>query len=276
MRITQLRNATVLLDFNAPTPVRLLVDPMLAPRGALPTLKWLTTQRQRNPLVDLPDGTQTLLDGVTHALITHCQRGHFDHLDGAGKKFLRERKIPVLCTAHDAPYLTARGLLAQVIGDQPRAPFFNGHISTIACAHGTGWIAKFMEHGVGYFIDIPGEPTVYIAGDTVLTMEVTHAVKQRRPDISILPAGGAKLDAGAEILMDAKDVMQVAAWGVGTVIANHLEALDHCPVSRQEMRSLAVQHGVENRLLVPDDGQSYEFTTAAASVVSAASASSRQ
>ncbi|UUZ65225.1 hypothetical protein LP417_11780 [Polaromonas sp. P1-6] len=156
------------------------------------------------------------------------------------------------------------------------APFFNGHISTIACAHGTGWIAKFMEHGVGYFIDVPGEPTVYIAGDTVLTMEVSHAVKQRRPDISILPAGGAKLDAGAEILMDAKDVMRVAAWGVGTVIANHLEALDHCPISRHEMRSLAVQHGVENRLLVPDDGQSYEFTTAAASVVSAASASSRQ
>ncbi|UUZ74424.1 hypothetical protein LP414_18310 [Polaromonas sp. P1(28)-13] len=123
MRITQLRNATVLLDFNAPNPVRLLVDPMLAPRGALPTLKWLTTQRQRNPLVDLPDGTQTLLDGVTHALITHCQRGHFDHLDGAGKKFLRERQIPVLCTAHDAPYLAARGLLAQVIGDQPRALF---------------------------------------------------------------------------------------------------------------------------------------------------------
>lgn len=94
-------------------------------------------------------------------------------------------------------------------------------------------------------------------------MEVSHSVKQRRPDISILPAGGAKLDAGAEILMDAKDVMQVAAWGVGTVIANHLEALDHCPISRHEMRSLAV--GEENRLLVPDDGQSYEFTTATAS-----------
>jgi hypothetical protein len=63
----------------------------------------------------------------------------------------------------------------------------------------------------------------------------------------------------------AGDVMQVAAWGVSTVIANHLEALDHCPISRHEMRSLAVQHGVENRLLVPDDGQSYEFTAASAS-----------
>ena len=58
MHITQLRNATVVLDFESQgQPVRLLVDPMLAPRAALPSLRWLTRTRRRNPLVDLPSGS---------------------------------------------------------------------------------------------------------------------------------------------------------------------------------------------------------------------------
>mgnify|MGYP006906665266 CR=1 FL=1 len=44
MLITQLRNATVLLEFqHAGRPVGLLVDPMLAPRGSLPALRYLGT-----------------------------------------------------------------------------------------------------------------------------------------------------------------------------------------------------------------------------------------
>ena len=93
MLITQLRNATV-----------------LAPRGSLPALRYLGTRRQRNPLVDLPAETDAALQRVTHALITHCQRGHFDHLDRAGKQFLREHRIPVFCMPHDAAYLAQRGL----------------------------------------------------------------------------------------------------------------------------------------------------------------------
>lgn len=68
MKITQLRNATVVLEIGA---YRILVDPMLAPKDALPPLKFLG-QRQRNPLVDLPVVADALLESVTHCLITHC------------------------------------------------------------------------------------------------------------------------------------------------------------------------------------------------------------
>ena len=121
MQITQLRNATVLLEFQSQgRPVGLLVDPMLAPRGSLPALRYLGTGRQRNPIVELPEGTDALLGRVTHALITHCQRGHFDHLDRAGKRFLRERQIPVICMPRDADYLAQRGT--------PKAPAdLHGH-----------------------------------------------------------------------------------------------------------------------------------------------------
>ena len=50
MLITQRRNATVLLEFqHAGRPVGLLVDPMLAPRGSLPALRYLGTRASATP-----------------------------------------------------------------------------------------------------------------------------------------------------------------------------------------------------------------------------------
>ena len=99
MHITQLRNATIIVHIGKRN---ILVDPMLAPKGALPPLRLLDGKRLRNPTIDLPEHAQKDLAQVTHCLITHCQKGHFDHLDPFGKKWLRETQTPVICTPHDA------------------------------------------------------------------------------------------------------------------------------------------------------------------------------
>lgn len=266
MHITHLRNATILLEFTAAgRPIGLLVDPMLAARGTLPALRYLGAGRQRNPIVDLPHGADAALERVTHALITHCQRGHFDHLDRAGKRFLRERQIPVLCMPRDTAYLAQRGLsvvpLATVDAAGPaRQPFaLGGHITPIACVHGLGWVGRFMEHGHGYLIEIPGEPSVYLAGDTVLTTTVRECLARLQPDVAVLPAGGARFDVGAEILMDAADMAEAAQLTHGAIVVNHLEALDHCPATRASVRALAQQGGWAHRLWVPEDGERREY-----------------
>lgn len=261
MKITQLRNATIVLEFTADgRPVSLLVDPMLAPQGALPTLRYLGGQRRRNPLVDLPEGSDAVLARVTHALITHCQRGHFDHLDRAGKRLLRERAIPTACMPRDAGYLAARGIAVQPLAGPGRQPFLGtGHITPIACVHGHGWVGRLMEHGHGYLIEMPGEPRVYIAGDTVLTPDVRDCLTRLRPDVAVLPAGGARFDLGGEILMDGRDVLGACGLTPGMVVANHLEALDHCPTTRADLRAMAADAGLQGRLWVPENGEAREF-----------------
>jgi L-ascorbate metabolism protein UlaG (beta-lactamase superfamily) len=112
-----------------------------------------------------------------------------------------------------------------------------------------------MEHGVGYFIELPGEPTVYLAGDTLLTEAVRGCITGRKPDIAVVPAGGARFDAGGEILMDGRDALELARLTGGHVLANHLEALDHCPTTREELRGAARQAGLAHKLLVPADGE---------------------
>lgn len=258
MQLTHLRNATVLLEFGTGSQaVGLLVDPMLAQAGALPGLRYLGGPRRRNPTVPLPGGAAPALARATHALITHCQKGHFDHLDGAGRRFLRERALPVACMPDDAAWLAARGLRAQPLSGPERQPFLGGHITPIPCLHGRGWVGRLMAHGMGYLIEMPGEPSVYVAGDTVLTEPVRHCLSVLRPDVAVLPAGGARFDLGGEILMDADDVAEAVRDYGGQVVVNHLEALDHCPVTRETVRERAAFLGA--RLWVPEDGESRRY-----------------
>ncbi|WLI90095.1 MBL fold metallo-hydrolase [Massilia sp. R2A-15] len=252
MRIIQLRNATIVIHSG---PHHILVDPMLATKDALPALRLFDGKRLRNPTVELPQSAGAVLDEVTHCLITHCQKGHFDHLDRAGARWLRERQVPVICTPHDSEHLRQLGLNVLPLADghaQPQ-PFLGGAIRTVRCRHGRGLVGAAMEHGVGYFIELPGEPSLYLSGDTVLTDDVRAFVRAHQPQVCVVPAGGARFDLGGEIIMGVDEVIELTRIAQGTVVANHMEAISHCPVTREQLREAASRDGV--RVVAPADGE---------------------
>lgn len=257
MKITQLRNATAVLEIGS---YRILVDPMLAPKNLWPPIKFFQ-QRQRNPMIDLPEVTDSALETVTHCLITHCQKGHFDHLDRAGKRWLRTKQIPVICTPHDADYLRQRGLNVMPLQENHHEPqaFLDGQVRTVPCTHGTGLIGLLMEHGVGYFIEMQGEPSLYLSGDTIFTPTIRDFLAKHQPQVSLVPAGGARFDIGHEIIMGVDDVIELTRSSTGIVVANHLEALSHCSVTRTDLLAAAIRAGVADRLRIPEDGETLEF-----------------
>lgn len=265
MNITQIRNATVLIEWGDN---RLLVDPMLASKGKIPSLKYATRKRQRNPVVELPVQSDELLASVTHCLITHCQKGHFDHLDRAAVKWLLKRNIPVYCMEDDATYLAQKGLNVHPLIPNSTQTFFNGLVTPVPCLHGKGIIGKWMAHGYGYVIDLPGEPSLYIAGDTILTETIKASVQRHKPDISIIPGGGARLDLGGEIIMGRGDVRAFVEHAEGRVLVNHLEALDHCPVTREQLRSDLADDIATGRVFIPEDGERIAFSASAARLTS--------
>lgn len=256
MKIRQIRNATILLDYGDK---RILVDPMLARAGCIPSLKWATRTRRKNPLVDLPPGTDQVLEAVTHVLVTHCQKGHFDHLDRAAIKWIKRRQLPVLCETQDARYLSTLGLEVQTLDPDTENEFAGGEISLVPCRHGTGIIGSLMAHGYGYVLDFPGHPRVYVIGDSILTNEIRSAIGKHKPDIVIMPAGGAQFDLGGEIIMSAEDVLPIVELCSGSVIVNHLEALDHCPVTREQIKEICRGNGLGMKLRVPMDGEEMQF-----------------
>jgi len=257
MKITQIRNATILIEVVVDGKQQgILVDPMFAPKGAIASLKYATRSRRRNPLVELPSNMDELKTRVTCCLITHCQKGHIDHLDRAATKWLRENNIPVYCSIQDAAFLKKKGLDVHCLNSSKNNDFLNGSIDLIPCLHGEGLIGKMMAHGYGFHILLPNEPRIYVSGDTILTNDVKEFVTQTQPDIIVIPTGGANFDLGGEIIMGLPDAIEMGVLAKGRVIANHLEALDHCPVTRESILSGIRERGWEKRFFVPDDGES--------------------
>jgi L-ascorbate metabolism protein UlaG (beta-lactamase superfamily) len=97
---------------------------------------------------------------------------------------------------------------------------------------------------------------LYVAGDTIWCEEVEHALAEHDPDVVVLNAGAARFLEGEEIIMDADGVVETAgAAPRATLVAVHLEALNHCPLTRDELRAAVDGAGVGARVRIPADGE---------------------
>ncbi len=234
---------------------RILIDPCLNPKGSLPPYTVLRKMPRLNPLVALPPGADEALEQTTCALITHCRYGHFDHLDRAGIRLLSQRSIPVYCHHLDEAFLKRRRLRAIALSMNQKNKFLTGNITPVPTAHGYGLTGKLMGHGAGYFIELEGERTLYISGDTVMTPTVRHVLRDLRPDISVVNAGTAVLDIGRPILMPMPELLEFIRMAPGKVIAVHMDAFNHCLTDRTMMRSAVSKEGMSDKVVIPADGE---------------------
>ena len=269
LKIHHLRNATFIieLDNNPSKNVFILIDPMLGKTGSIPPFAVFKHKAKKNPLVDLPANSSILLDKVTHCLITHSQKWgielltHADHLDPAGKKFLQKNNIPVASLKNDASYLKKHHINITTELEYWKAiDYLDGKITAVPAKHGHGFIHNLMVNGSGLYLKLANEPSIYISGDTVLTDDVKHALQNFKPDITVVAAGNASLDIGGDILMPIDEIIEFISLSPGKVIANHLEALNHCPVTREQLRDELIKHNLLNKVLIPDDGETLEFS----------------
>jgi len=257
MKIHHLRNATLIIESGNHF---ILVDPMLGKRGTNMPLTFVKYKAKRNPTVNLPENAVDLLKKVTHCLITHCQKKHFDHLDKDGEAFLIKNNIPVSCNIKDEKYLKQKNIdIVQSFTLWNSAPFLNGKITTVPAKHGYDFMHKFMANGVGYFIELPNEPTLYISGDTVYTSDVKTALTKFKPDITVVASGTASLDLGKPILMTIDDIVRFVKDSPKKVIANHLESLNHCSTTRKQLKEVFEKENLSSKVFIPDDGESLIF-----------------
>ena len=113
-------------------------------------------------------------------------------------------------------------------------------------------------------MEAPGEPWVYWCGDSVLYPPLQEAVAKAEPDVIITHSCGALWD-GTLIVMDAQQTLDLAEQAPqATIVAVHMEALDHASVGRQALREAAEARGIgRERLLIPADGETIELKASA-------------
>ncbi|MEO6175876.1 MAG: MBL fold metallo-hydrolase [Flavobacterium circumlabens] len=254
MRLHHLRNATLVIETEKHV---ILIDPMLGKRKTIAPFTLFRYKPKRNPLTALPKNSRDILSKVTHCLITHL---HPDHIDKAGEVFLKRNSISVICSIKDEKALIQRGLtVIQTLDYWQPQYFLDGKITGIPAVHGYGFIAKLMGNVMGFHIELQNEKSVYISSDTIFTEHVQRVLTELKPDIATVACGTARLDLGQPLLMRMDDILKFAVLAPGKVFANHLEALNHCPTTREELKQALIQNNLMSKTVVPNDGECVEY-----------------
>ena len=250
-RILQIRNATVQINYAG---VRFLIDPMMADQSAYPGFPGSAMSHLRNPLVSLPMPIAALVD-VDAVIVTHA---HIDHWDEAAQRAL-PKTMPIFAQNEtDAATIRSQGFSdVRILGANS---MFKGVRLTRTGGHhgGPEVLAAIptLDPVSGVVLSKQGHKTVYFAGDTIWNDDVANAISDHRPDVIILNAGYAQWVDLGPILMGPQGVLSVSkAAPTARLVATHMEAVNHCILSRADLRAFAEREGFSPRLEIPSDGE---------------------
>lgn len=246
MRLRLIRHATLIVEYKGRT---ILVDPMLDDPGARPAIQNSPNPRN-NPLVPLPVSAEEVVGGVDAVLVTHT---HSDHWDAKAADLV-PKPVPFFGQPEDQAKFRSQAFSnAQPIEDS--LTWKGTTIHRTGGQHGTGKIGKAMAPVSGFILRTPGEPTVYIAGDTIWCSEVQSALREYAPDIIVVNAGAAQFLEGDPITMTADDVIATCqAAPKAQIVAVHMEAINHCLLTRADLAFQLEAARVIQQVAIPNDG----------------------
>lgn len=259
MKLTHVRNATSLLQYNG---VTFLVDPMLSEKGTykpfgqesgFPPAPRLD---QKNPLVDLPMPVEGIVQGVDAVIVTHL---HLDHWDDKAKEVLPKDMPLFVQNKQDQETIQQAGFTHVEVLTENK--LFKGiNLTKTKGEHGRGEMVEIAGSVCGVIFKHEQEPTLYLAGDTVWYKEVEKTIQQHRPEVIIVNAGDNQFDIGGSLVMGTEDVKEVYNHTqTAKIIAVHMEALNHYGITREVLLTFLTKENMTDRVIIPDDGDVFTF-----------------
>ena len=248
------RHATFLLNLKGGS---YLIDPMLAPTQAMEPIQ-NSADPKRIPMVELPfcdDELNRILSRIAGVIVTHTHRDHWDRhaID------LLPKNTPILCQPEDEMRIRKDGFLA-VTGMQSQLSWQGLSVCRTRGQHGTGEVGMKMGPVSGVFVSADGEPTIYVAGDTIWCREVSETLRVHKPEIIIVNTGAAAFLTGDPITMTAEDVACVCrSRPPARVVAVHMEAVNHCGLTRAELKRFLEHQNLVSQVSIPLEGDMLTF-----------------
>ncbi len=246
MILQLIRHATLLLEINQK---KIVIDPMLGELGSMNAVP-LTKNGIKNPTTPLPMSLDEIIN-VDAVFVTHT---HFDHFDYEAKRVL-PKHIPIFCQPKDIKKIRKAGFLSVTSIDN--SCIWEGiKISRITGKHGSGLSGLLMGSVSGFvFEDSKGEK-LYIAGDTIYVESVKQAINAYKPNFIVVNSGEARMIIGRPITMTKEEVLEIAKDSEGSkIIVVHLEAVNHCNLSRNELKKYLIKNGMSKKVIVPNDAE---------------------
>ncbi len=252
MNLRQIRNATLLLEYAG---TRFLVDPWFAGKGSQPGFQGTLNSHLRNPTAELVVPVAELVD-IDAVVLTHV---HPDHWDEVAADALR-KDIPFFVQHFgDRATIEAAGFtnVHALVGN----PTFNGvKLTRTPGQHGSDGCLQaaydILGEVCGVLFRHPEEKSLYLAGDTVYNDYVAANLAVYVPDIVVMNCCDAQVIGLGSIIMNTGDVKSVyEAAPQATLIASHMEAVNHAALTRAELRTFVQENHMEDRIIIPADGE---------------------
>lgn len=121
-------------------------------------------------------------------------------------------------------------------------------------------LAARMGETCGLVFDSAEEKRLYIAGEPVWAAPYVDSLARYQPEVVVLNIGCATVDGFGPIIMgkeDASRTLDLLPHRI--VVASHMEAVNHCLLSRTELREYCRENGIEQRVLIREDGAILSF-----------------
>ncbi|MGA9289040.1 MAG: MBL fold metallo-hydrolase [Anaerobacillus sp.] len=252
MNIQLIRNATLVLQF---ADKKFLIDPFLSDKGAMPPFPNTANQHLSNPTVELSTSRNDIID-VDAVIVTHL---HPDHFDDKAKEVLPKEIVIFAQNKEDVEVIKGEGF-RNVFSLEEESAFGDVTLSRTDGKHGAGEILKQTGQVCGIAFAHPNEKTLYVAGDTLFNADVQEAIQKNEPEVIVVNAGAAQFLEGGPITMTKEDVVQTHNEAPdATIVAVHMESLNHCLLTRDELKQFVEEKELSNKVLIPDDGQNLSF-----------------
>lgn len=244
MKIQLIRNATLRITYAGHI---FLIDPYLADKHAYDPF----AGKSRNPTVDLPIPADDVIHGIEMVVVSHL---HSDHFDEEAQRLI-PKDMQIFCEPGDAGTLMEQGF-TNVKPIQQTLQWENISIRRTPGQHGEEDWSERLGTVSGFIFEADNELTLYWMGDTIWYDEVKDIVKDAQPEVIVTHSSGAVLGNSDPIVMDAKQTVAVCQTATNaTVVATHLDALDHGTITRVSLRIYAHEKGIsDHQLLIPEDG----------------------
>jgi L-ascorbate metabolism protein UlaG (beta-lactamase superfamily) len=223
--LTYIGGPTAILEYAG---LRILLDPTFdEPRSY--TTDGETLTKTVGPAL-APDA----VGRIDLVLLSHHE--HEDNLDESGRAFLDA--VPLTLSTAKAGADLGRPILgldtweAHVVGDVL--------VTAAPALHGPPGIEPLVGPVIGFVLEAPGEPTIYVSGDNA-SLDLVRHIGDRFPDIEIavLFAGAARVpDIDAALTLTSEEAAEAARiLGVRQVVGLHTEDWEHFSESRAQLEA---------------------------------------
>ena len=223
--------------------------------GKAAKVKELVKESIRMPICDLPFSTTEILEDVDFYIVTHL---HPDHFDMDNYNEVLDRNIPIFIQNNaEADFMKNLGFKDIKILQENGSSLGKIKLTRVEALHGS---LTPCGPASGLIFEAEREPTIYFAGDTIMYDGVKSVIEKFKPDIIILNVADAFFIKYGHLIMDeeAIDIIHKLAPNA-KIIASHLDNVAHAYLTRNILLYKLIQKGIEQEILIPNDGQIYDF-----------------